>query len=526
MITNCVWHTLKNSKYRLFFWPFKQYEMNKFLSMACLMFCILLNLNLARNITDTLVIIKIGTEIISYLKIWGELPMGILFVLLYTYLCNVMSTESIFRYVVCFFLGFFAFFAFVLFPHQDFFHPDPNLVQYYITAAPHLKWFIVIWGKWSYALFYILGELWAVVVFVLFFWQLANSITTTKEAKKSYVFFNLFGQSNLLFSGTLTTYLASKNNLLQKFFAGLSHSDDESLIKSIALCIIISGILCLMIHRYIEVKHIKSFKPMHPAQKEIKLHLSFIQSIKIVLTSRYLVLICIVMIVYSMAVTLTEGLWLSRARALYPSAKDFLAYRGMVSFRTGIVTLIFAFVGNTIVRSMGWLWGAMITPLMIFGVGILFFGCFMLSENRFGLSELFTWLHSYSDLSTVVYMGTLQNILGKGAKYALFDATKELLYIPLSNEIKTRGKAAVDILGPKIGKLVGSHIQCIAFSIYPMAHHEDIASLLMVSFLVTGVIWIGSVWRLHSHYQLLLKSSNYTDNENNKEYIDKCTSLT
>ncbi|KAJ6634341.1 Carboxypeptidase 1, partial [Pseudolycoriella hygida] len=57
-------------------------------------------------------------------------------------------------------------------------------------------------------------------------------------------------------------------------------------------------------------------------------------------------------------------------------------------------------------------------------------------------------------LFATVLFGSLQNIIGKGVKYAMFDATKEMLYIPLDNELKTKGKAAVDILGAKLEKEV------------------------------------------------------------------------
>jgi len=149
-------------------------------------FCILFNYTILRDTKDVLMVTapKSGAEVIPFIKTYVNLPAAIGFTGLYASLTNRMDQNQVFYACVIPFLLFFALFALVVYPNQAFLHPH-GLVDLLANRLPAgFSAPLSILRNWSFALFYVMAEMWGSVVTSLLFWGFANEVTTVEEAKK------------------------------------------------------------------------------------------------------------------------------------------------------------------------------------------------------------------------------------------------------------------------------------------------------------------------------------------------------
>ena len=123
---------------------------------------------------------------------------------------------------------------------------------------------------------------------------------------------------------------------------------------------------------------------------------------------------------------------------------------GTFSTVVGLTPFFVIFIGSNVIKNLGWRVGALATPMLMMVVTVPFFACVM----RMAGGEMNDKL-----LGLAVTIGTVQSLLSKATKYALFDPTTQMAYIPLDEESKVKGKAAIDVLGSRVGKSGGSLIQ-------------------------------------------------------------------
>jgi ATP:ADP antiporter, AAA family len=488
------------SKIRTIFWPIKRYELAKFIPMAALMFCVLFNQNILRILKDSILISEISAEITSFAKVYCVTPAATIFVIIYAKLINHLTFEKIFYHLVSFFTGFYVIFAFILYPNIDFFHMNGEKLDYLMSAYPHFKWYIAILGNWGYIIFYTLSELWPNVFYILLFWQLANEITSTKEAKRFYTLFSLFGNSSVIVVGLLMLNLSSEESITRKLF---TISDSKILLIQVSTSFVaLSAICSCLLVRYI-TKRVMTNPNLYlrPPEELSKNKMGLIESFKYIARSKYLWLMLICSASFGLSMNLVEAVWKAKIKELYPSVTEFAAFSSIYILWTGVVIMILTVVGTNIMRTRSWFTAAVITPIVILITGSIFFVLVVFDEVIFSFYEgaIIT-----TPLALAVSVGAIQNILSKGSKYSIWDTSREMLYIPLDQELRTQGKAAVDVISPKIGKSASGLVQSVIFTILPTATYNSISSSLMVIFIVVCLLWIYSVRKIYFEYQKIV----------------------
>jgi AAA family ATP:ADP antiporter len=115
----------------------------------------------------------------------------------------------------------------------------------------------------------------------------------------------------------------------------------------------------------------------------------------------------------------------------------------------------------------------------------------------------------------VVMIGMIQNVLSKATKYSLFDSTKEMSYIPLDDEMKTKGKAAVDVVGGRFGKAGGGIIQSTVFLLTPSYTFAEATPFFASIFFLIVILWILAAKALGKEYKARLAENEALAKQNN-----------
>lgn len=476
---------------------YSAFTWQKILALGAMFFCILFNYTILRDTKDVLVVTAPGSgaEIIPFLKTWVNLPMAIGFTVLYAKLANVLSTEALFYTCIIPFICFFGAFAFLFYPLRDVLHPTEFCQNLLEQAGPRFAGPIAILRNWTYCLFYVMAELWGSVVVSVLFWGFANQITTVDEASQFYPLFGLGANVALIFSGRAVKIFSQIRAELPPDVDGWGLS-----LRGLMGMVVIGGLLITAIYYWLNRVVVPRVQKRESKKKK-KAKMSVGESFTFLAGSRYIRDLAMLVVAYGISINLVEVTWKSKIKAQFPNPNDYSAFMGDFSTATGAVTFTMMILSRYIFKYFGWGTAALITPTVLLITGIAFFSLVLFSDavaptlKALGLTPLMA----------AVLVGAAQNVFSKSSKYSLFDPCKEMAYIPLDDEVKTKGKAAIDVICNPLGKSGGALIQ--QFMIIGFGSLAASTPYLGVILLAIVLMWMNAANSLAGQFAELNRQS-------------------
>uniref|UniRef100_A0A7S4JV62 ADP,ATP carrier protein n=1 Tax=Odontella aurita TaxID=265563 RepID=A0A7S4JV62_9STRA len=493
-------------------------EAKKFFLVGSIKFFVIMALTLTRDLKDTMLVTQCGAEAISFLKIYGVLPAATGFIALYSKMASVLDKKTLF-YTTCIpFFVFFLLFDRIIYPNASSIQPTLELAQSALgidaAATGFLSVLARIASNWTSALYYIIAELYSSVSVGVLFWQFANDVVEVDQAKRFYPLFAQMSGLAPILAGQYAVRYASR---AADFRTSLTRLTAATTFAGVMMCLFYSLSVAYMERqqrakeeaeatsggRGGDEKEAEPVPVPAPKKKGKKPKMSMTESARFLASSQYMRLIAILVLSYGLTVNMTDVLWKSILKKRYPDPLDYQRFMGNFSSVVGLSTCIVIFFGVHVIRLLGWRVGALVTPVTMATLGLPFFACVLMGLDGPGR------------LGLAVAVGTVQTLLSKTAKYALFDPTTQMAYIPLDEESKVKGKAAIDVLGSRLGKSGGSLLQ--QFLVLAFGDMLSAAPAVAVLFYTLLFGWMNSARRLGGLFEARTEMAKAEGQENKEQ---------
>ncbi len=463
--------------------PIHKKELRKFIPLSLIFFCISYNHSLMRGIKDMLILMDGEASTLYYLKLFCVTPALIIFAIIYGSLTSKFKREGRFNIIISYFAIFFSIFLIFILPNLEKFRLD-KISTYLLNYYPNLSGFWAILKNWHTSLFYIHSEAWGAYALGVAFWTLANDLTTLNQSKRFYSVLTISSNIGGMIAGLCLSY----------FFKG---NFQISLLTSISLIffiLIIFNLFSKDIRNNPELYQIEDTKIKQP-----KLKLSFIDSIKHLMKSKYLLLIAFIVISYGLCISLFEAVWKDNLKEFSMGDKDFLAniYGHQMTY-IGLTSIFLSIFLYPVIIKRGWKFMAFFTPISFFFASIIFFSFSFWGYKVPFLSNFF----NTTSLGLSIILGLVNVVFIKACKYSFFDTSKEAAYIPLDEESKIRSKAAVDGVGMVFGKGLGA-ILVTFLSMFLGTGISGIKHILASFIFIFIILWLISAAVLYKKFKKL-----------------------
>jgi len=482
--------------WRSLFWPIRRSECPKVISMLSLLFLLCISYSILRNLKDTLLLNAKGSgaEAIPFIKVWGMLPAAFMATWVYTRLSRFFGRKNVFYVVLGGFISFFLLFSFLLYPNLS----SLTLDSFGSFLTQHLpsgfKGLVALVTNWPITLFYVIAELWAVMMLTVLYWGFANETTEVSEAKRTYGILNVGSSIAPMLGGSIGLIAAQYLKIPMGFIQA------DQLGETMArLMLLVAGLgtVSMLLYKFICNKIVK-WEPNTEQKTVSKQKLGVRESIRYLSKSKYLLSIALIVLGFNIAINFTDILWKEQLKRHFSNPTDMLNHLNTVTVWTGVFATVLGTLFSLMINRMGWTFVAALTPVMMISMAVGFFFFLFLGKTDLGASLVFMGL---GPQALTVYFGSFQNALSKGGKYSVFDATKEMAFMPLDPEARLKGKAAIDGLGSGVGKS-GASLLYQAFIIFLGSVSVSTPYIACLLVIVFGA-WMYSVYTAGKNFKVL-----------------------
>lgn len=467
------------SKWRRRLWPVHSYELWKLLPLLLMKLCVSFNYTILFSAKDTLVVTAKGSgaEVIPILKGSVVLIVAFLATLLYSRASDFFSRKGLFFATMAPFLFFFALYGEVLYPYRDALTPNQSAdALLKIFGESHWHW-VAVYRNWMHSLFFIMAEMWGGMVIAVLFWGFANQINKLHEAKRFYALLSVGGHIGTIMAGQMVWYYSCQ--------AG--DGDYALTIRYLMSVVTIVSFLILATYWFLQ-RRCDGFEESSKKAKKAKI--GFKESLTVLTRCQNLKFIAVMVIGYGISVNMVEVTWKAIMKTQYPNPNDYQAMMGAVTGSVGAVSFLLAlFVSGNTMRVFGWRFAALATPVVL-AAGTALFYFFYAAHTLLPKETL--WF-GISPLLLLVIVGAIHNVSCKAMKYCLFDPTREMAYLSLDDDVKVKGKAAVDVVGARLGKSGSSWIQTFMIELMGTGSILSITHCLAPCVMIAIGFWIYSV---------------------------------
>lgn len=303
------------------------------------------------------------------------------------------------------------------------------LLGFYVFQIPGSVYMLYVWREVY------------MVLLVEIFWSLADSLFSIKTARKSYGLILAIGT----IGGIVTNQLVG--------FVSVSYGSQTALLGVIP-CLCMCALLTWGFSKNLGGQAVFVKK----AQKTFGS-----QSLTVVRNSKYLVPLLFLIAIVQIAVSLIDIQFAGILESTYTDVDVRTGIIGKIHSITDVIAIFLQFFASTIIRVLG-MGGVFIGIPLVIGTALV---SFIVAPKFLAAAVL--------------------KVSSKCFDYSIFRASKEMLYIPLSQLEKTQGKALIDILVYRIAKSSAALLMIFLIATQFSQYTMHIALCLMIAWILLAI---------------------------------------